>query len=46
MLLKKDRKERLGFTNDMEEVFSHPFFKDIDVGKILAREIESPANFA
>lgn len=30
-LLTKDMDKRLGSQNDVEEVMSHPFFKDIDI---------------
>ena len=41
-LLEKDRKQRLGQKNDIDEVLGHPFFKDIDREKLLNKEIEPP----
>ena len=38
-LLKKKPSERLGFKNDVKEVMDHPFFKSIDVEKLLKKEI-------
>ncbi len=40
-LLRKKPGERLGAIGDSEEVMSHPFFKSIDVGKLLKREVEA-----
>jgi len=39
--LKKTPEERLGTKGDIQEILSHPWFSDIDVEKLLAREIES-----
>ena len=41
-LLEKDRKQRLGQKNDVEEVLGHPFFKDVDREKLLSKQIEPP----
>lgn len=41
-LLEKDRKQRLGQKNDVEEVLGHPFFKDVDREKLLSKLIEPP----
>lgn len=40
-LLKKDRKQRLGQKQDVDEVLSHPFFKGLDMDKLLARQIKA-----
>jgi len=41
-LLEKDRKQRLGQKNDVDEVLSHPFFKKIDRDMLLKKEIPAP----
>jgi len=41
-LLEKDRKLRLGQSDDCDEVLKHPFFKDIDLDKLIKKEIEPP----
>lgn len=41
-LLERDPKLRLGSHNDAEDIKSHPFFKDIDWGKLLGKEISPP----
>jgi serum/glucocorticoid-regulated kinase 2 len=41
-LLEKDRKQRLGAKNDVEDVLGHSFFKDIDREALLAKQIEPP----
>ncbi|CAD5233352.1 unnamed protein product [Bursaphelenchus xylophilus] len=40
--LKKDRSERLGAKNDLEEIKEHPFFATIDWEKLLKRELKPP----
>ena len=40
--MEKDKKKRLGYEKDKEDVLSHPFFKDIDIDKLLKKEIEAP----
>lgn len=41
-LLEKDRKQRLGQKNDVEDILGHPFFKDVDREKLLSKLIEPP----
>lgn len=41
-LLEKDRKQRLGQKKDVEEVIGHPFFKDLDIEKLLKKELVPP----
>jgi len=41
-LLRKDRHQRLGSQGGSEEIIAHPFFKSIDVDKLLKKEIEAP----
>lgn len=41
-LLEKDRKQRLGQKNDVDEVLAHPFFKNIDRERLLKKEIPAP----
>jgi len=36
-LLDKDRKKRLGYINDVDEVLGHSFFKDIDLEKLIKK---------
>lgn len=40
-LLDKNRQTRLG-ANGVEEILSHPWFEDIDMDKLLKKEIEPP----
>ena len=40
-LLDKDRTSRLG-VNGVDEILSHPWFADIDMDKLLKKEIEPP----
>lgn len=37
--LKKDAKERLGTNGGVDEILNHPWFKTLDVNKMLAKEI-------
>lgn len=41
-LLEKDRKQRIGSKGDSEEVLAHPFFKGIDLEKLIKKELEPP----
>jgi len=41
-LLEKDRKKRLGQKGDSEEVLGHPFFKDLDLDKLIKKQLEAP----
>ena len=41
-LLEKDRRFRLGQKNDVEEVISHPFFRDVNRENLLRKEIDAP----
>jgi hypothetical protein len=41
-MLIKDRKNRLGQKHDVEEIMSHPWFADLDVDKLLKKEVEPP----
>ena len=43
MLCQKDRKQRLGQKNDVDDVLGHKFFEGMDFEKLLRREI--PAEF-
>ena len=38
-LLKKNPQERLGSVKDVDDVMAHPFFKDMDVEKLLKKEL-------
>lgn len=35
-LLNKDKKERLGSTNDSDEILKHPFFASLDMDAVYA----------
>lgn len=41
-MLMKDRKERLGQNDDMDEILLHPFFSDVDVSGLLNKKVEPP----
>ena len=41
-MLAKDRRERLGYTDDMDEILLHPFFADVDLEGILGKKVEAP----
>lgn len=41
-LLDKDMDTRLGSKHDVKEVLAHPWFKELDFKKILAKEMEPP----
>jgi len=41
-LLHKNKDKRLGSVNDAADVLAHPFFKDIDIKALEAREIVPP----
>lgn len=38
MLVRKPE-DRLGYKKDVDEVLAHPWFKDLDVGKMLKKEV-------
>lgn len=41
-MLIKDKRNRLGQRNDMDEVLTHPFFAGLDMGKLLQKKIDAP----
>lgn len=41
-MLTKDRRERLGQNDDMDEILLHPFFADVDVSGLLSKKVEPP----
>ena len=41
-LLEKDMDKRLGSSEDLDEVISHPWFSGINIDKILGKEIKPP----
>ena len=41
-MLTKDRNDRLGKKNDVNDILGHPFFKDLDTQKLLHKELEAP----
>ena len=38
-MLARNPEDRLGFKNDVEEILSHPWFKDLSVEKMLKKEV-------
>ena len=41
-LLCKDKTQRLGAKGDIDEILSHPFFSDLDITKLLKKEVPPP----
>jgi hypothetical protein len=41
-MLVKDRKQRLGQANDVDDILNHPWFADIDTDKLLLKQVEPP----
>jgi len=41
-MLQKDRKKRLGQTNDVDEILSHPFFNGLNLDDLLNKKLEAP----
>lgn len=41
-MLEKDRKERLGQKNDVDEILGHAWFSDLDMKDLLAKKVASP----
>jgi hypothetical protein len=41
-MLNKDRKERLGQTNDVDEILTHPWFAEINIQDLLEKKISAP----
>ena len=41
-LLKKDRKQRLGYKDDVKEVLEHPFFASIDKDDLEGYDVKPP----
>lgn len=41
-LLSKDKNQRLGKLNDVDEVLSHPWFSEINLEDLLAKKITPP----
>ena len=41
-LLCKDKTQRLGAKGDVDEILSHPFFSDLDITKLLKKEVPPP----
>jgi len=42
LLLEKDKAKRLGAKSDIDEILAHPFFKSLDIEKLLAKELIPP----
>jgi hypothetical protein len=42
LLLEKDKTKRLGAKFDVDEILAHPFFKSLDIEKLLAKELIPP----
>lgn len=41
-MLCKDRKQRLGQNNDVDEILMHPWFKSLDIDKLLKKQVPAP----
>lgn len=41
-LLNKDKKERLGSKNDIEEILEHPYFKTLNIESLTKKEFKPP----
>ena len=41
-MLVKDRKERAGSKHDVDEILGHPWFADIDMKELLAKQLLAP----
>lgn len=41
-LLNKNKEKRLGRENDFKDIISHPWFADIDINKLLNKEMTPP----
>ena len=41
-MLNKDRKQRLGQNNDVDDILLHPWFKDLDIDKLLKKKLPAP----
>ena len=41
-MLNKDRKQRLGQNNDVNDILLHPWFKDLDIDKLLKKKLAAP----
>lgn len=41
-MLDKDRKNRLGQQNDVEDILSHPWFKGLDIQELLSKKVQAP----
>ncbi len=42
LLLVKDKTKRLGAKYDVDEILAHPFFKSLDIEKLLAKQLIPP----
>ena len=41
-MLNKDRKARLGQNGDVTDIISHPWFKSLDIEKLLKKQLPAP----
>ena len=41
-MLMKDRQQRLGQNNDLDDILMHPFFKGLDIEALLQKKIKAP----
>jgi len=41
-MLAKDRKMRLGQNHDVDDILLHPFFKDLDMDKLMNKQLKAP----
>mgnify|MGYP000883667790 CR=1 FL=1 len=41
-MLEKNKDKRIGAKGGMDEIFSHPFFKEVDFVKMINKELKPP----
>jgi len=41
-MLCKNRNERLGKKNDVDEILGHPWFAELDIDELIQKKIEAP----
>ena len=41
-MLAKDRLQRLGQNDDMDEILLHPFFNNVDIEGLLNKKVKPP----
>ena len=41
-LLEKNKANRLGTVNDVQDILGHPFFESIDISQLMSKSIKPP----